>query len=204
MSVDQDLAADSMQICREEGSRAAISAWIWGLTGAGLAAYAINAFAGGHGSDSGLKYFAAIGALGSSGGCWNALVHRDEMYSLRSAMASDIQSSEPDTAFTRETVRRVGTEFRVMHASLISASAGSIRAGCIMPVLLSGMGIFGFSMGGSAGADLAGVSMAGALGIGAPSMLYYINIKRDLDRMDALMPRWNESFREKKKEGLAQ
>ena len=90
----------------------------------------------------------------------------------------------------------------MMHASLIAASAGSVRAGCIMPVLLSGMGVFGLSLGGSAGADLAGVSLVGAVGIGGPSMLYYLNIKRDLDRMDALMPRWNESFREKKKEGM--
>ena len=63
-----------------------------------------------------------------------------------------------------------------------------------MPVLLSGMGIFGFSLGGSAGADLAGISMAGAFGIGGPSMLYYLNIRRELKRMDGLMKRWNENF----------
>lgn len=200
--VDRVLAEDAMQICRNEESRSAISAWIWGLTGAGLAAYAVSAFTGGRGSDSGLKYFAAIGALGTWGGCWNDLSHRGDMRALRTSMAGEVAATEPHTAFSPATARKVGGEFRVMHASLISASAGSLRAGCIMPVLLSGMSIFGFSLGGSAGADLAGISMAGAFGIGGPSMLYYLNIKRDLDRMDALMPRWNETFRDLKKEGI--
>jgi hypothetical protein len=66
------------------------------------------------------------------------------------------------------------------------------------------MAVFGFAMGNPAGADLAGISASAALGIGAPSMLYYLNIKRDLDRMDALMKDWNQTFRDIKKEGVTQ
>lgn len=202
LSVDRVLAEDAIQVCRAEESRATTSAWIWGIAGAGLAAYAITAFAGGHGSDSGLKYFAAIGAIGSGGGSWTAWSRRNSMRDLREAMAGEVAATGPDYGFSPGTIQRAGGEFRRLHASLISASAGSVRAGCIMPVLLSGMAVFGFSLGSSAGADLAGISFAGALGIGGPSMLYYLNIKRDLDRMDALMPRWSQTFRDLKKEGI--
>jgi len=204
LPIDRSLISDSVQVLRNEETQSKYSAWIWGLSGAVLSYYAIRAFSGGQGSDSGIKYFAAIGALGSFGGCWNDLARRGDLMRLRTGLTGDVAATEPAPALTPETVRKIGGEFRMMHASLISASAGSVRAGCIMPVLLSGMAIFGFSMGNAAGGDLAGISMSGALGIGGPSMLYYLNIKRDLDRMDALMPRWNQSFREKKKEGLAQ
>ena len=202
--IDRSLAEESIQVCREEESRARTSSWIWGLSGVALGSYAIAAFAGRHGNSSGLKYFAAIGTLGAAGACWNSSVRRWGMRELRNAMAIDVSASGADPGFSIETVRKVGNEFRKMHAGLLEVSEGSLRAGCVVPVLLSGMAVFGFAMGGTAGADLSGICLVGALGIGGPSMLYYSNIKRDLDRMDALMKKWDESFREKKKEGKTQ
>jgi len=194
LTVDPLLARDVADMLGVEGARATSSGWLWGASGAALAAYSIVAFAGGYGSESSLKYFSALGALGTAIGVSASVARGREMSRLRNAIEADLAESGPAPKLRERTVRETGKELRMMHSALITTATSSLHTGCVLPVLLSGIAIFGLASGLSSGPDLAGVSMAEALGIGGPSMLYYLNVRRDLPRMNALMGRWNGNF----------
>jgi hypothetical protein len=194
LPADPAVAHDAAEVLGSEGSRSAESAWLWGASGAAMAAYSIVAFSGGHGKSGTLKYFSALGALGALIGVSTSVTRARQMSRLRLAVERDLAESGSSPGLRERTVREAGKELRMMHSALITTATSSLRTGCVLPVLLSGIAVFGLASGISSGPDLAGVCLAGGLGIGGPSMLYYLNVKRELPRMNALMRQWNGIF----------
>ncbi|MEK7766478.1 MAG: hypothetical protein AAB368_09590, partial [bacterium] len=66
--------------------------------------------------------------------------------------------------------------------------------GCVVPVLLSGIGLYGLALGGATGDALAGVMLGGAMVAGVPSMLTYWSLQGRVRRLDGLLAHWNEAF----------
>lgn len=194
LAVNPGVAEEASEVIADYAGDAGKSALMWAVSGIALAAYSIVAFSGGRGSDSALKYFSAVGAVGAGIGTFTSMRRGGELRALHQAINDDRAQTSDRMMLSREVVRDTGAELRRMHSALITSATSSLRAGCVTPVLLAGIAVYGFASGGERGPDLAGVSLAGAVGIGGPSMLYYLNIKRELKRMDGLMKRWNDNF----------
>ena len=88
----------------------------------------------------------------------------------------------------------VGTTLRRMDRELHRSSEGALRAGCVVPVLLSGIGLYGILLDEPAGQQLAGVTLGGAMVIGVPSMLTYWGLNDRLEHLDALLQRWSATI----------
>lgn len=194
LAVNPGVAEEASEVISDYASDAGWASVMWMVSTAALTAYSVVAFSGGRGTDSALKYFSAIGAVGTGIGVVTSLRRRAQLRRLQFAIKEDWARSGSEMTLSGSVVRETGAELRRMHSALITSATSSLRAGCVTPVLLGGIAVYGFASGGQRGPDLAGVALAGAVGIGGPSMLYYLNIKRELKRMDGLMKRWNDSF----------
>ena len=194
--VSSDVPRDAVSVLKDEEARAGMSGIIWTVSFSILTTYAVWEFVSDESGSGDMKYFAAAGAVGALLSVLRSLDRGRQLSVLRISLETEMAPGEPPTQrLSANTVRAVGKELGSIHATLKEAASGSLRASCILPVLLSGIGVFGLGMGGPMGQDLAGISLAGALGIGGPSMLYYFGVQDDIERMDSLMNRWNGSFR---------
>lgn len=81
-----------------------------------------------------------------------------------------------------------------MRHSLKTMSQSGLRAGCVIPVLFSGIALYGLSAGTAQGEDLAGLAIGAALVMAVPSMLRYWSLKTRLDRVDGLINLWDRNL----------
>jgi len=181
------VAADARALLREEAERARLGTWMWAIAGTASAAYLASGWGGYHAAHPVLTPLAVVGALAASVGIGQGAVRQARLNGLRARLASD---AAPGAA----AVRDAGAELRAIQASARSVAAGGARAGCVVPVLLSGIGLYGLALGGATGNALAGVMLGGSLAAGVPSVLTYWSLRGRLERVDGLLARWNVAF----------
>jgi len=169
--------------------------FVWGVTAAVSGGYAGWAFSGRTHGASVLTYLAVAGFVGGLTGLGAAAWRQHDLNGLILHLDQDLaRPAGSDPVLAPATCALVGTELHRMHRELHRESEGALRAGCVMPVLLSGIGLYGVLLQDSGGQQLAGVTLGGAMVIGVPSMLTYWGLSGRLERMDGLMQRWSNTF----------
>ena len=192
IEIDAGLGRDAVKLMREEEGKARRASWIWGSVAGISVGYAGWVFIAKGNGESVLTYVSLVGILAGGVGLVQGIMRARETAAIASGL-----SSAPGVAGTLRVEPRTALAFESDLSSMESearvSARSALRAGCVVPVLLSGVAIFGLVTGGDAGEQLAGVALGGALAIGGPSMLSYWGSKGRLDRYQSLMTRWNDS-----------
>jgi hypothetical protein len=115
---------------------------------------------------------------------------------LDQALAEDLARPAPMGAadLSGATRSALDGELRGRLMALRSSARGALRAGCVLPVLLGGIGAYGVTAGGADGEALAGLGLGGSLVIGVPSVLTYGGLQGRLARMEDLVARWDRAL----------
>lgn len=168
----------------------------WGVTALISGGYVVAVVTGSrHLGPPVLTYLAMAGLAGGMTGLSVAAWHKTRLRGLIVRLDQDLARPDPASPLLRPlTSGLVGGELHRRHRELHKASEGALRAGCVVPVLLSGIGLYGVLAEEPGGQQLAGVSLGGAMVIGVPSMLTYWGLSGRLERMDRLMRRWSDTF----------
>ncbi len=190
------LAADVRVHLTNERASATRALWGWSIVGLGAGTYAGLALAGSAGGGPATESIAWVGTIAGLVGVTRAIFRGRVLSRIDDRLAVDFgrsadRSSVTLAALTRDEVDR---ELRARLTALRASSRGALRAGCVLPVLLAGIGAYGVSAGGSGGDALAGLGIGGALVIGAPSMLSYVGLQRRMARMEDLVARWDRAL----------
>jgi hypothetical protein len=181
------VAAEARAALGGERERARRGTWLWAIAGTSSAAYLASGWGGYHAPHAVLTPLAVVGFLAAAVGVGQGAVRQAQLSGLEARLAAE---GAPGPA----TVRAVGAELRSIQASARSVAGGGARAGCVVPLLLSGIGLYGLALGGTTGDALAGVMLGGALAAGVPSVLTYWSLRARLERIDGLLARWNVAF----------
>jgi hypothetical protein len=192
LEVEAGLAGDCAKLMREEEAKARKSAWIWGALAGVSAGYAGYVFAGKNTGEPVLTYVSLVAVVAGGVGLVQGILRAREADGLARGF-----ESAPGPAGT---VRVGPANAAAFERDLSSLELGArdsarstLRSGCVVPVLLSGVAVFGLVQGGDSGDQLAGICLGGALAIGGPSMLSYWGLRDRLDRYQSLMTRWKDS-----------
>lgn len=170
---------------------------LWGWTTVALGGGAYSGLALG-GRDPGPEWLASLAVVGTVAGLvgagrswWRAR----ELAALAARLDPDAAGSawSATAALDRETRLAFERELWGTRRRLAAASRGALRAGCVLPVLLGGIGAYGL-LAGRGGEELAGISVGGALVIGVPSVLTYWGLNERLRRVDALARQWTDAL----------
>jgi len=192
VELDSSLAGDAAKLMREEEGKARGASWIWGSVTGLSAGYAGWVFIGKGSGEPVLTYVSLVGVLAGGVGLVQGI-----MRALEAATIARGLETAPGPGGTLKVDPRTALAFERDLGALESgarvSARSALRAGCVVPVLLSGVAIFGLTAGGEAGEQLAGVALGGALAIGGPSMLSYWSSRGRLDRYESLKTRWNDS-----------
>lgn len=190
------MAADLRSHLAAERSSASRGLWGWSIIGIGSGVYAGLALAGSAGGGPATESVAWVGAIAGVVGVTRALMRSREVAKLDRRLASDLDraGSSPTVMLVPETRAAIDRELRSRLTALRSSARGALRAGCVLPVLLAGIGAYGVASGGAGGDALAGLGIGGALVIGAPSMLSYVGLQGRMARMEDLVARWDRAL----------
>ena len=172
------------------------AAWGWGLITAGSGIYAGVAVAGGGGGRPELEYLSYVGVVAGIVGAVRAWMRAHDSGVIYRGLDESLSASggAPGVALRRGTADAAGQDLHRRQASLRAASRGALRAGCVLPALMGGIGLYGLTVKGSGGDVLAGVGLGSAVVVGAPAMLTYIGLQERLKRMDRLVARWDDAL----------
>jgi hypothetical protein len=177
VELDSSLAGDAAKLMRVTGLSAGYAGWVFIGKGSG---------------EPVLTYVSLVGVLAGGVGLVQGI-----MRALEAATIARGLETAPGPGGTLKVDPRTALAFERDLGALESgarvSARSALRAGCVVPVLLSGVAIFGLTAGGEAGEQLAGVALGGALAIGGPSMLSYWSSRGRLDRYESLKTRWNDS-----------
>lgn len=196
VAVATAMAASVRSHLAAERSSANRSLWGWSVIGIGSGVYAGLALAGSAGGGPATESVAWVGAVAGVVGVARALMRTREVTRLDRRLGSDVDraAGSPAVPLGSETQAAIDRELRSRLTALRSSARGALRAGCVLPVLLAGIGAYGVSSGGAGGDALAGLGIGGALVIGAPSMLSYVGLQGRLARMEDLVARWDRAL----------
>jgi hypothetical protein len=189
------VAVDVRELFAGEISDESTGMLVWGITAVVSAGYAAAVFSGHAHGASVLTYLSVAGVAGGAtrvgAGAWR----QHELRGLERRLDEDLaRPADAGPVLLPPTTTAVGAELRRMDTALHQESEGALRAGCVVPVLLSGIGLYGLLLDEPAGQQLAGVTLGGAMVIGVPSMLSYWGLSGRVDRMDRLLRRWSENL----------
>lgn len=173
---------------RDEAARAEKSARLWGTTALVSAATAVGGWSGVLEVPAAVNYLTYVLAVGGGLGTFQELAKRKHYLGLAEALDSDRTPAGAGGFWIRKpTAERARAELASMKGSLETASESGLRAGCVIPALLSGVAIYGLSAGTEQGEDLAGLAVGAALVMAVPSMLRYWSLKTRLARVEDLI-----------------
>jgi len=195
-SVEVEAVRDVRDDFRAETSKSMRATWVWAAVAVGSGIYAGAALAGRAGGPPVAKYLSIVGVLAGLTGAAREGSRAHSIGKLRAGLEEGLNASagEPVVRLSAEVLEGTGTELHGRLNRLRRSSRGALRAGCVLPVLLGGIGIYGLTVSSSGGDVLAGVGVGGALVIGAPSMLSYFGLQERLKRTERLVARWDDAL----------
>jgi hypothetical protein len=184
--------ADTGSLLKAEALRAKRAASLWGLWGGISIGYlGWEAVDPGQGSPL-MSCVSYVGVAAGILGFARDLSREKHLMKLNQSLNLDVATGGgPPYRLSRETAGAIRKEISSLGNSLRLASRSGLRAGCVIPVLLSGIAFYGLSTGTDTGENLAGLALGGALVIGLPSMLRYMSLKSRLKRVEGLMQIWD-------------
>ena len=195
-TVPAALVADVRVFLTGERGASTRALWGWSIIGIGAGTFAGLALAGSAGGGSAVESVAWVGTIAGIVGVARAVVRGRSLARLDARLAADftLSADRPAVTLAPDTREAADHELRGRLTVLRSSSRGALRAGCVLPVLLGGIGAYGVSSGGAGGDALAGLGLGGALVIGAPSVLSYWGLQGRLARMEDLVARWDRAL----------
>lgn len=189
------VAGEARTTLSDAASGQGTAMFVWGVTAAVSGGYAGWALSGRTHGASVLAYLAVAGFVGGLTGLGASAWRQHDLNGLIVRLDQDLaRPAGPDPVLAPATRTLIGAELHAMHRELHRESEGALRAGCVLPVLLSGIGLYGALLNDAGGQQLAGVTLGGAMVIGVPSMLTYWGLSGRLERMDGLIKRWSDTF----------
>lgn len=195
-AVSAAMAADVRSHLLTERTSASRGVWGWSIVGVGAGVYAGLALAGSADGGPATQSVAWVATIAGLVGVTRAVMREREVAKLERHLATDMDRAAafPTVTLAPETRSGIDRELRGRLTALRSSARGALRAGCVLPVLLAGIGAYGVSSGGSGGDALAGLGLGGALVIGAPSVISYVGLQGRLVRMEDLVARWDRAL----------
>ncbi len=185
------------QFLRAESRRAASSAAVWGVVGAVSAGYLGAGLSGLAAWETAPTALSLIGVLAGPTGVYRGMARREEVRRLEDALRHETGNCDaPSCPVSLATGIALLDEMRARRDSLAAASTSGLRAGCVIPVILSGFAFYGFSIGNSAGEDLAGLSIGASLVIAIPSLLRYLSARRRLSGLCEIIGVWEQHLKQ--------
>jgi hypothetical protein len=190
--VVQDIRADA----KTETDKALRGAWAWAAVAISSGIYAGVVLAGHGGNTPALEYLSFVGAVAGLVGAVRSGMRAHDLGAIVVGLDEGLAASagESSVRLTPRVVLDTNTELHGRLDRLRGESRGALRAGCVLPVLLGGIGFYGMTVGSAGGDELAGVGLGGALVIGAPSMLSYFGLQERLKRTERLVARWDDAL----------
>ena len=186
--VSEEALSSTADFFRDEAARGRKSARLWGATGLVSVATVTGGWAGLLEVPAAVNYLTCVLAVGGSLGTFQELARSRHYLSLVEALSSDTTPADTKGFWVKEpTAELARMELASIQSSLERASESGLRAGCVIPVLLSGVAIYGLSAGTEQGEDLAGIAVGAALVMAVPSMLRYWSLKTRLARVEGLI-----------------
>lgn len=194
--VATQVVGDIRSDCKVETEKALRGAWAWAAVAVSSGIYAGVVLAGHGGNEPALKYLSFVGVLAGLVGTLRSGARAHAMGALGAGLEEGLNASagEPGVRLSPQVAVDTTAELHGRLNRLRSASRGALRAGCVVPVLLGGIGFYGMTVSSSGGDVLAGVGLGGALVIGAPSMLSYLGLQERLKRTEQLTARWDNAL----------
>ena len=170
-------------------------AWLFGISAAGCGFWSVYSPVR-HGVIGAPEIASAIGALGLAAASLKSSERKTRFARTRSLLSAALESASPGgVSLERSEALRVEEELVGLRDALAANASGGLRAGCVVPALLCGVAVFGYSLGEGTGRDLAGVCVISALVIGGPAVLNSWNINWRLRRIELLIALWRESVK---------
>ena len=185
------LAARAADFTRDAATQARTGLWSWSTVGLAGGTYAGLVLAGRHPGPDWVASLSFVGAIAGVIGGVRSWMRSHELAALGNrldpvAAGHDLEATMAVDLETRAAFER---ELFGTRRKLEASARGALRAGCVLPVLLGGIAGYGL-LAGRGGEELAGISLGGALVIGAPSVLSYWGLNARLRRVDALAREW--------------
>ncbi|MEK7476197.1 MAG: hypothetical protein AAB152_11280 [Candidatus Coatesbacteria bacterium] len=190
--VVRDVRADF----QAETDKAMRGAWAWATVTLSSGIYAGVVLAGHGGNDPALKYLSFVGVLAGLVGTLRSGARAHTMGALGAGLDEGLNASagESSVRLSPGLVMDANAELHHRRNQLRNASRGALRAGCVLPVLLGGIGFYGLTVSSAGGDELAGVGLGGAIVIGGPAMLSYFGLQERLKRTERLVDRWDNAL----------
>ncbi len=185
------LAREAAAFARDAAAQARRGLWGWSTMGLAGGAYAGLVLAGRHPGPDWVASLSFVGAIAGVIGGVRSWMRSHELAALGNRLdpVAAGRGAEATMAVDLETRLAFERELFGTRRKLAASARGALRAGCVLPVLLGGIAGYGL-LAGRGGEELAGVSLGGALVIGAPSVLSYWGLNARLRRVDALAREW--------------
>lgn len=191
--VSPDLFMDVRSEFQAGRDHAITAAWVWSVVVVGSASYAIWSSTKEAHPVPVAQYGSYIGVLGGAVGLVQAMARAGHAGDLMAGLDRDQAANPSPIRLSPPTVQATDRELRGTQATLAARASGTLRAGCVVPMLLGGIGLYGLALRNPSGDDLAGLAIGGAVVVGGPSVLTYWGLKYRLERIDQLIQRWDEA-----------